>query len=107
MSADEHAGHDDWHQHDASEGAPQQEHAAQASAKAMGLTIIGMTLGVLAVIFILVIYFQNYMSGYKAMINENTEGAAAASVYRESELAKIKEPVEGAIEAVIAEYASN
>ncbi len=107
MSADEHNGHDHWHQHSADEGVPQEEHAAQASTKALGLTFIGMTLGVLIVIGVLVVYFQNYMSNYRSIINENTEGAAAASAYRDAELASIKEPVEGAIEAVIAEYASN
>ncbi len=107
MSADEQNGHDQWHQHSADEGVPQEEHTAQASAKALGLTFIAMTLGVLIVIGVLVVYFQNYMSNYRTMINENTQGAAAASAYRDAELASIKEPVEGAIDAVINEYASN
>ena len=44
MSAD---GHDNWHQHTAAEGMPQDEHGSQASAKALGLTFIFMVLGVI------------------------------------------------------------
>lgn len=106
MSADEN-GHDQWHQHTAAEGAPQEEHAAQASAKALGLTFIGMTLGVLFVIIVLVVYFQNYMSNYRTMINENTEAAAISWIEKQEVLSKIDEPIDAAMEAVIAEYASN
>ena len=104
MSADE---HDNWHSHSPEEGAPQGEHTAQASAKAMGLTIIAMTLGVLVVIIVLVVYFQNYMSNYKSMINETTTAAAASTEARDTQLAAMKTSVDGAIEVVIAEYASN
>ncbi|MDF1809544.1 MAG: hypothetical protein P1U42_07610 [Phycisphaerales bacterium] len=104
MSAD---GHDQWHQHTADEGAPQQEHTAQASAKALGMTFIGMTLGVLFVIIVLVVYFNNYMSNYKASINENTEDAAAAWVEKQEIFAKIDAPIEAAIDEVIADYSSN
>ena len=104
MSAD---GHDQWHQHSTEEGAPQQEHAAQASAKALGLTFIGMTLGVLFVIIVLVVYFQNYMSNYKAMVNENTEAAAATWNEKQEVFAKVDATAEAAIDAVVADYASN
>jgi Na+-transporting methylmalonyl-CoA/oxaloacetate decarboxylase gamma subunit len=103
MSAD---GHDQWHQHTAAEGMPQQEHTAQASAKALGLTIIGMTLGVLFVILVLVVYFQNYMSNYKASINENTEAAAATWNEKQEVFASIYGPVDSAIELVVSDYAS-
>jgi Na+-transporting methylmalonyl-CoA/oxaloacetate decarboxylase gamma subunit len=104
MSAD---GHDQWHQHTAAEGAPQEEHAAQASAKALGLTFIAMTLGVLFVIIVLVVYFRSYMSNYESQINENTEAAALFWEYKSEKLAAIEEPVAGAIDKVIAEYAQN
>lgn len=100
MSAD---GHDNWHQESASEG----EHTAQASAKALGLTFIGMTLGVLLVIIILVVYFQNYMSNYNSMINENTDAAAVSWAEKQEVMSMISEPVDRAIEVVIAEYAEN
>jgi competence protein ComGC len=104
MSAD---GHDQWHQHTADEGAPQEEHAAQASAKALGLTFIGMTLGVLFVIIILVVYFQNYMSNYRSMINENTDAAAVSWDEKQGHLNKLEDPLAQAMEVVIEEYASN
>ena len=106
MSADEH-GQDTWHQHTTEEGVPMEEHGAQASAKAMGLTIIAMTLGVLLVIIVLVVYFKNYMSNYDAMINETTTAAAQSTEYRHTKLASMEAPVNAAMEVVIAEYASN
>ena len=106
MSADEH-GHDNWHQHSAEEGMPQGEHAAQVSTKAMGLTIITMTLGVLFVIIVLVVYFNNYMSNYKSIINETTTAAAATWEENQKIFAMIDEPIDRAMEVVIAEYASN
>jgi len=102
MSADEH-GHDNWHQ----ENVEGDAHGAQASAKAMGLTIIAMTLGVLLIIIVLVVYFRNYMSNYDAMINETTKAAAASMEYRDAQLAKIEAPVNAAMQVVIDEYASN
>ncbi len=102
MSADEH-GHDNWHEENVETGA----HDAQASAKAMGLTIIAMTLGVLLIIIVLVVYFRNYMSNYEAMINETTTAAAASTEYRDAQLAKIEDPVDAAMQAVIDDYASN
>ncbi len=104
MSAD---GHDQWHQTPAEEGSAQEPHAAQVSAKGMGITIIAMTLGVLLVFIILVVYFQNYMSNYRAMINETTTAAAESTQARDQELAALEEPVNAAMAQVIAEYASN
>ena len=106
MSADEH-GHDNWHQHTAEEGAPQLAHGAQASAKAMGVTIIVMTLGVLFVIIVLVVYFRNYMSNYKSMINETTTAAQVAWEEKQETFAMIEEPIDRAIDTVISEYAQN
>tara|TARA_R110002111_G_scaffold262219_1_gene337449 strand:- start:2103 stop:2528 length:426 start_codon:yes stop_codon:yes gene_type:complete len=104
MSAD---GHDNWHQNSSDEGVPQEAHGAQASAKAMGLTIIAMTLGVLFVIIVLVVYFQNYMSNYKSMINENTEAAAISWHERQSTLDAMEAPMQEAMAVVIAEYAQD
>src|SRR5690606_28194427 len=65
-------GHDAWHQHTAAEGVPQHEHGAHTSAKALGLTFIIMVFGVIAVILVLVLYFNSYVSGYKARQQETT-----------------------------------
>lgn len=104
MSAD---GHDQWHQHSSAEGMPQEEHGAQASAKALGLTFIGMTLGVLFVIIILVVYFQNYMSNYKSQINEDTKAAEVSWNEKNEIMGNINPSVDAAMELVIAEYAKN
>lgn len=74
MSADS---HDAYHTHTPAEGAPQHEHGATASPKALGITLIVMVLGVLVVILGLVIYFDNYMSNYEASVNETDEISAA------------------------------
>ena len=104
MSAD---GHDNWHQHTAEEGMPQEEHGAQASAKVLGLTFIGLIIGVLAVILILYVYFDNYMDNYRAKINEDTAAAEASWNEKQDILNKIDPAVSIATEQVIAEYASS
>lgn len=104
MSAD---GHDNWHQHSADEGMPQEEHGAQASAKALGFTIIGMVLGVLLVIIVLKVYFDSYMSKYEAKINEGTEEAALIWHEKQDTLNAMAPGVAVATERVIAEYAAN
>lgn len=103
MSAD---GHDNWHQHSAAEGAPQAEHGSQASAKALGLTFIAMTLGVLLVIIVLKVYFDSYMSSYRAKVEENTTAAAETWQWKQDMLSEMAPSVGIAAEQVIAEYAS-
>ena len=73
----------------------------------MGITIITMTLGVLFVIIVLVVYFQNYMSNYKAMVNENTDAAAISWGEKQDVLGQIQAPVNDAMSIVIAEYAND
>lgn len=103
MSAD---GQDNWHQHTHAEGVPQEEHGAQASAKALGLTFIFMVLGVLFVIIVLKVYFDSYMSSYRAKIEENTSAAAETWQWKQKELGEINPAVREAIDQVTAEYAS-
>lgn len=103
MSAD---GHDNWHQHTNAEGVPQAEHAAQASAKALGLTFIFMVLGVLFVIIVLKVYFDTYMDSYKAKIEENTTAAAETWQLKQDKLSEINPAVRAATDQVTAEYAS-
>ncbi len=65
-------GHDAWHHHTTAEGAPQPEHGAHASARALGLTFIVMVLGVIFVILVLVAYFNSYVSSFRAERQEGT-----------------------------------
>lgn len=110
-------GHDAWHQHTAAEGTPQTEHGSHASAKALGLTFIIMVVGVIAVILVLIAYFNSYVSKYKA---ERQEGVSTMRPAFEAKLAarqRLNEfgwidreagtvhiPLNNAIDKVVAEY---
>lgn len=109
---------DSYHTHSDSEPKPQQAHAATASPKALGITLILMVLGVLAVIFVLVVYFDNYMDNYKSEINETSALTAPTWEEKQAKLAELgtygwvdsdtaRQPLEAAMEQVINEYASN
>jgi len=116
MSAD-HA-HDDWHQHTTAEGAPQEEHGSHASAKAMGLTLIAMVVGVVLTILILVAYFKSYVGNHKADVQEGTVGIMtpafdAKLAARETlssyswidrEAKTVRVPIDSAMQSVMAEY---
>lgn len=65
-------GHDQWHHHTAAEGVPQVEHGSHASSKALGLTFIAMVVGVIAIILILIVYFNTYVSAFKSQQLEGT-----------------------------------
>ncbi len=98
--------HDQWHRHTDEEGRPMHEHGAHTSAKALGFTFIAMTLGVLLVIIVLKVYFDSYISSYKAKIDENTSGAKAAWIHKQDVLGRMAPYIPRASEAVVAEYAS-
>jgi Na+-transporting methylmalonyl-CoA/oxaloacetate decarboxylase gamma subunit len=106
---------DQWHAHTSEEDRPQLEHAAHVSPKWLALTFIGMVFGVLFVIIVLVVYFNNYMSSYKARINETTVDAESAYYAREEVRENLTNPDAGlvqvsindAMELVIAEYAGD
>lgn len=116
MSAD-HA-HDDWHEHTAAEGMPQEEHGSQASAKAMGLTLVAMVVGVVLTILILVAYFKSYVGNHKAKVQEGTvgimtpafEGKLAAKeklssyAWIDRDARTVRVPVDAAMQRVLAEY---
>ena len=108
---------DAFHDHSADK-APQEAHAATASPKALGLTLIGMVLGVLIVIFVLIAYFDNFMSNYRKEISETS--ALSAPTWEEKQAKNeqlntygwvdadtARQPIDLAIEQVIAEYQSN
>ncbi|MBO6513751.1 MAG: hypothetical protein JJ974_07290 [Phycisphaerales bacterium] len=108
---------DAYHDH-SNDPAPQEAHAQVASPKALGLTLIFMVLGVLAVIFILVAYFDNFMSNYRQEVNETSALSAPTWEEKQAKLAELdtyrwvdaqtaSQPIDQAMEEVIAEYASN
>ncbi|MBL4590839.1 MAG: hypothetical protein JKY96_02650 [Phycisphaerales bacterium] len=108
---------DQWHTHSADEPAPQLEQAAHVSPKWLALTLIAIVFGVLFVIIVLVVYYNNYMSKYDASINETTTEAQASFeekiavqttrnsfewIDRENGIVQI--PVDMAMDLVIADY---
>jgi hypothetical protein len=108
---------DAFHDH-TNDAAPQQAHAEVASPKAMGITLILMVLGVLAVIIILVAYFDSFMSNYEAQVNETSALSAPTWEEKQAVLAKLntygwvdaenaRQPLELAMDQVIAEYNGN
>ncbi len=108
---------DAFHDH-SQDAAPQEAHAQVASPKALGITLIIMVLGVLAVIFILVAYFDNFMSNYRAEINETTAISGPTWEAKQASIESLNsygwvndttahQPLDNAIDQVIAEYASN
>lgn len=63
---------DDWHQHTPEEGVPQAEHAATVNVAVLsfvGVVIVGV---VIALVLLVVIYFQAYSSTLMAQKAENT-----------------------------------
>ncbi|MEX0877163.1 MAG: hypothetical protein WD114_06860 [Phycisphaerales bacterium] len=104
MSAD---AHDQWHRHTPEEGVPQHEHGSHASAKALGITFIAITLGVLFVIIILKVYFDSYMDAYRSEINETNTAAAVSWGEKQEILSEMAPYIPDAAESVIAEYATN
>jgi len=114
-------GHDDhgeWFRHDAFEGDPQAEHAAHVSPAALGIAFLAITFGVLALVLILVIYFQQYNSRLQTTRLEGTGSAdqyleyragaktrlsQVSAIDRENDVYRI--PIERAMEIVTEEYA--
>ena len=108
---------DAFHDH-SNDQAPQEPHAEVASPKALGITLILMVLGVIAVILILVAYFDNFMSNYRAEINETSAISEPTWQAKQASLATLNsygwvnnttahQPLDIAIDQVITEYASN
>lgn len=113
-------GHDAWHQHSTGEGAPQHEHGAHMTVKALGMTFIVMTVGVIVTILLLVWFFNTTVSKYKAMQTEGTsmmEPAFNAKLAARKQLGEfgwidrdaktVHIPVESAMQRVLADYANN
>lgn len=108
---------DAFHDH-SKDATPQEAHAQVASPKALGITLILMVLGVLAVIFILVAYFDNFMSSYRHEVSETSALSAPTWEAKQAKLAELNaygwvdadtahQPLDQAMEQVLAEYASN
>lgn len=108
---------DAFHDH-SNDPVPQEAHAQVASPKALGITLILMVLGVLAVIFILVAYFDNFMSNYRKEVSETSALSAPTWEAKQVKLTELNsygwvdadtahQPLDQAMEQVLAEYASN
>ena len=115
MSAD---AHDTYHEHTPDEGAPMPEHGSHVSPKMLGITLIVMVLGVLIVILGLVVYFDSYMSSYRAEANESDELSAATWEEIQDKKASLEEyawidnetvriPLDEAADRVLARYGSD
>jgi uncharacterized protein HemX len=103
---------DSWHRHGNEEGAPQNEHGAHASARALAITFIAMTLGVAFVIIILMAYFNSYNARFKEQVQETTTLGEPVRVQHAADLAElqsykwvdqdtIKIPIDQAMKAVV------
>ena len=110
---------DEWHQHSPEEGAPQIEHGAHATPTVLAITFVAMVLGVAAVVLILVVYFNSYVSRVKAEKQEGVGLSEAFETYRADSIAhlegygwtdpasgRVHVPIEMGMEQVIAEYAA-
>lgn len=62
----EHEKPDQWHRHSSAEGMPQSEHAAVASPKVLAIAFFAITITIATSVLILVIFFENYTTKYKA-----------------------------------------
>lgn len=105
---------DDWFRHSTGEGAPQHEHGAHASARALAITFIAMVLGVTFTIIVLVAYFNSYNSRFKMKVQETTTLGDAARQMRSKALGEINQyrwvdhnnvqiPIDEAMKSVVAE----
>src|SRR5688500_9289124 len=78
----EHEQPDQWHRHTAAEGMPQAEHAAVASPKVLALSFFAITFTIAISVLILVIFFENYATRYKAEQIENVGLSTAFNTYK-------------------------
>ncbi len=103
---------DPWHRHSEDEGAPQPEHGAHVSARALAITFIAMTLGVAFVIIVLMAYFNSYNARFTEQVRETTilgepvrqQHAADLEVlesYKWVDQETVKIPIDQAMKAVI------
>jgi len=103
---------DSWHRHNTEEGAAQHEQGAHASARALAITFIAMTLGVAFVIIVLMAYFNSYNARFKEQVQETTtlgepvrqQHAADLGVlnsYKWIDPDTVKIPIDQAMEAVV------
>lgn len=110
----EHETPDSWHRHATDDGAPQQEHGAHASARALSIAFITMTLGVAFVIIVLIAYFNSYNSRYKKQVQETTILGDEVRAQRAADLGTLTQygridaenyqiPIDVAMQAVVTE----
>lgn len=110
-------GHDAWHQHTAAEGVPQHEHGSQTNAKALGLVFLVMVFGTVAVIAVLIVYFNTTSDRFRSRLQEGsalmapTWNAKVAARERlegfgwvDQEAGTAHTPVSAAMDRVIEDY---
>lgn len=109
---------DEWHQHTAAEGAPQQEHAAHVNIGALIVTFVVMAAVVLALVVALTVFYKSTSAQLASVRLENTVGWTDdytpyrdASIERisgyhahDAEAGTVQIPVDRAIDAVIENY---
>ena len=109
---------DEWHQHTAEEGLPQQEHAAHINIGAMMIVFVAMVVTIIVMVVGLAMFYEKTAAQMKAGRLETTvewsdeyvpfRNAALENIssYRaiDAEAGVVQVPVDRAIDAVIASY---
>ncbi len=78
----EHESPDAWHRHSADEGTPQAEHAAIASPVALFIGFITISATVALTVLILVVFFNQYSTRFKAEQIETTALSKSFNEYK-------------------------
>lgn len=78
----EHESPDVWHQHSKAEGTPQPEHAAVASPGALLIAFLAISTTVALTVLILVVFFDQYATRYKAEVIETTALSKSFNEYK-------------------------
>lgn len=112
---------DQWHRHTPDEGRPQAEHAPQADPYILGAVGAVITVGFVALLVVVILYYFQYTTRVRREKIETTAPAAESYAYRDDILARINQgsyvwadigaeapavqiPIDQAIEQVISDY---
>ncbi|MFG0283677.1 MAG: hypothetical protein ACF8R7_04585 [Phycisphaerales bacterium JB039] len=95
---------DAWHRHTLAEGLPQSEHAAHVDVRGLLVAFLLTSVGVAAVIIVIVLYFQSSVVQARRDRIETTVLAAEANEYRQQTLLEIAAVRAQAFDEVIANY---
>jgi hypothetical protein len=112
---------DQWHRHTPDEGRPQTEHAPQADPYILGAVGAVITVGFVALLIVVTLYYFQYTTKVRNEKIETTLPSAESYAYRDNSLERINQgsyvwsdleggsqavqiPIDQAIEKVLAEY---